>query len=558
MANYRQMRERANQRWSALLTERSTWLTHWQEIGHYILPRSGRFYDTSAAAAPNSGGKKNQHILDSTATRALNIMTAGLLSGASSPARPWFRLKTPFKDLNARESVKRWLYEVESRMRDVFNATNTYRAFRQSYQELGAFGTSANITLPHFDNVIHNHPLTIGEYAVDANSDGKVDTLYRKFEMNVGQLVSRFGYANVSNRVQQQYDRNNLTPWVPLLHVIEPRRERNPQKLDNKNMPWASCYIEMGCDEDKVLRESGYRDFPATVPRWETRGANIYGDSPGMMVIGDVKQLQHQQFRKSQAIDFMTLPPIGLPPGAAAAGINLNPGAVNYVDVGTAGAKSLFDVRLELNGLLADIQDVRGRIERGFFVDLFLLIMGDDRQQPATAREIAERHEEKLLMLGPVLESLHDDMLGPYVELAFVYMLEAGIIPPPPPELEGVPLSIMFVSLLAQAQQLVGLSGVERLIGSVVSVAPIKPDITDKVNFDRSVEIYGEMLGVDPELIVSDDQVALIRENRAKAQAQAQQAAMLQQGAAVAKDMGAAGEEGLSAAAQAARQLGVI
>jgi hypothetical protein len=220
--------------------------------------------------------------------------------------------------------------------------------------------------------------------------------------------------------------------------------------------------------------------------------------------------------------------------------------------------RSLFEVNLDLNALREDIMDVRGRIRMGLYTDLFQMIVGDTRVQPATAREIAERHEEKLIMLGPVLESLHDEFLGPYVEETFAHMLEAGILPPLPRELEGVPLSVKFVSLLAQAQNLVGLGSVERLIGSVANLATIKPDIMDKIDTDQAVETYADMLGVDPTLVVPGDRVALIRQQRAQQQQVMQAAAMAQQGAAVARDLGAAGEDGRDAAAQAAAQLGVV
>ncbi len=544
----------ALQRWSQLKTDRSSWVGHWRELAHFLLPRSGKFDESDPSTA---GGKKHMHLLDTTGTRAVNILTAGLLSGASSPARPWFRLRTPDEALNKRDAVKRWLWEVEQRMREVFNHANTYRAFRQFYQEISVFGTAANILLPNFKNVIHNTPLTIGEYAIDTDDDGNVNAIYRRFELNVGQLVQRFGYANCSNHVRALYDRGSLSPWIPVLHVIEPRRERDPLKMDNKNMPYASCYYEFGANGEEILRESGHREFPGQVARWETRGANQYGDSPGMISLGYVKELQHKQLRKAQGIDFMTLPPLGAPPSAQAKGLNLAPGSISYVDVGTTGVKSLFDVRLELGALLEDIRDCRQNINSSLFVDLFMLFANDDREQPATAREISEKHEEKLLMLGPVLESLHDEFLGPYIELAFVYMLESGLVPPPPKELEGVPLSIQFVSMLAQAQRLVGLSSVERLIGSVINVAPVVPGVLDKLDFDHAIEVYGDMLGTDPTLIVADDKVALIRADRAKQQAVQQKMAMAQQGAGVAKDLGAAGPEGIDAGVRAAQQLGI-
>lgn len=554
----REQRENALQRWASLVNERSSWVGDWKELAHFIWPRAGRFDDTTSGSAPNNGQRRNRHIIDSTATRSLGILQAGLLSGASSPARPWFRLKTPDDELNEREPVKLWLFKVQQRMLHLFNRTNTYRTLRYMYGELGCFGTAGNICLPNFERVLHNYPLTVGQYCIDADAEGRVNTMYRKLLLNVGQTVMSFGYENCSNHVKAMYDSKNLNAWVPVLHVIEPRRERDPLKFDAKNMPYKSVYYEFAGQLDDCLRESGHREFPGLFPRWELRGEDIYGTGPGDNVIGDVKQLQHQQLRKSQGIDFQTLPPLAVPVSAQSSGLNLNPGAVNYVDTGTNGARSLFDVQLDLSHLKEDIIDVRGRIERGFFVDLFLLIMSDSREQPASAREIAERHEEKLLMLGPVLESLHDELLSPYIELAFHYMLEAGLVPTPPEELEGMPLSIQFVSLLAQAQRLVGLQSVERLIGAVVNVAGAVPHALDKVDFDKAIEAYGDMLGVDPSLIVADDKVALIREQRAGQQQRAEQAALAQQGAQVAKDLGAAGEEGMSAVANVARQLGIV
>lgn len=558
MADIKTKRTAALQRWSQLNLVRSSWTEHWKELSHYLLPRAGRFNDTGLGGQPNYGGKKHMHLLDTTGTRALGILTAGLLSGASSPARPWFKLKTPDDELNKREAVKQWLFTVEGRMRDVFNQSNTYRALRAVYQELGGFGTGANVLLPNFQNVIHNHTMTIGEYALDLDEFGHVNTLYRRMEMTVGALVQRFGYKNCSNQVRAMYDRGNLSSYVAVLHVIEPRRDRDPMKLGNKNMPWASCYYEFGGNEEDILRESGHREFPVQAPRWETHAADVYGSGPGMLALGYVKQLQHMALRKGQAIDFQTLPPLGVPPSAQGRGLDLNPGAVNYVDVGTTGAKALIDARLELQSLLGDIQDTRNQVQSTFYVDLFMMLANSPSVQPATAREIAERHEEKLLMLGPVLESLHDELLGPYVEQSFAYMLESNLVPPPPAELEGVPLTIQFVSMLAQAQRLVGLSSVERLIGSVTSIAPVKPDIMDKIDLDRAVEVYSDMLGTDPTLIVAGERVALIREQRQAQQAAAQQAAMLQQGAAVAKDMGAAGADGRDAAAEAAASLGIV
>lgn len=519
MIDAKSKREAALQRWGQLSADAASWVTHWRELARFFLPRSGKFDESAMHTAPNRGDKKHTHILDNTPQRAIGIATAGLMSGASSPARPWFKLRTPYADLNERPAVKHWLAGVEKRMREVFNGGNTYRALRQMYQELLVFCTAGNIVLDDFDSVIHNYPLTIGEYRIDTDDKGRVNTCYRKFDMRVGQMVQKFGYNQCSLHVRNMYDARALNEWVPVLHVIEPRRERNPMKLDNANMPFASCYYEFGGEDRDYLRESGFQEFRGLFPRWETRGSDIYGSGPGMIALGDNKQLQHQQLRKSQGIDQQSLPPLQAPAGTK---VDTTPGSVSYVADTGHGVRRLIDRdTFQLGELREDIVDVRTRIEQAFFVDMFLLIIGDERMTPATATEIAERKEEKLLMLGPVLESLHDEMLGPLVEITFASMLRAGLIPPPPRDMQGVPLVVQFVSLLAQAQQLVGIGAVDRLLGTVLNAANVVPQavsMLDKLDTDQLVDVYADMLGVDPTLIVADDQVALVRAERAAQQ----------------------------------------
>jgi hypothetical protein len=143
-------------------------------------------------------------------------------------------------------------------------------------------------------------------------------------------------------------------------------------------------------------------------------------------------------------------------------------------------------------------------------------------------------------MLGPVLERLHNELLDPLIEMTFTRMLEAGVVPPPPEELQGVELNVEFVSMLAQAQRAVATNGIDRFVGNLGAVAQFKPEVLDKFNADSWADAYADMLGVDPDLIVPSEQVALIRQQRAQAaqaQAQAEQA---QATAAAAKDLSAA------------------
>lgn len=510
----------------ALKNERSSWLDHWRDISDYLLPRSGRFFIQDR----NRGQKRHNDIYDSTGTRALRTLAAGMMAGMTSPARPWFRIATGDNKLNEREAVKVWLKEVEKILRDMFARSNTYRALHSMYEELGGFGTGGDIVEENFEHVVWHHPLTVGEYCVATDDLGRVNTVYREFEMSVASMVDKFGIDNVSHTVRDLYtSKRGYDQWRPVLHVIEPRAmgQRDTRKRDAKNMRFASCYMEMDTNEDKLLRESGYRDFPGLFPRWHVTGGDIYGNSPGMEALGDIKQLQHEQLRKGQAIDFQTKPPLQII-GAVKGNADVEvPGGVTHIDASTqgAGVRSAFDVRLDLSHLREDIEDVRRRINQAFYADLFLAITNMPGVQPRNIHEIAERHEEKLLMLGPTLERLHNEMLDPLIDNAFARAVEGRLLPPPPPELEGMDLKIEFISTLAQAQRAVGLGAVDRLLGTVVAIAGIKRDAVDKIDTDQLIDNYADMLGVDPNIIVADEKVAILRDERAKREAAAQRMA---------------------------------
>lgn len=505
-------RDKLLTRWGGLKGERSSWFSHWKELSTYLLPRSGRFF----LSGQNQGERVHNNIYDSTGTRALRVLGAGMMAGATSPARPWFKLATADAELNKYHPVKLWLTDVTKLMQMIFQKSNTYRALHTMYEELGCFGTGASLLLPDFNTVVHNYVLTAGEYCIATDYKGRVCTLYREFERPVSEIVKEFGRENCSNTIRNMYDNNQLDAWVPLIHAIEPRADRDTRKTDNKNMAWGSFYFEVGGNPDKYLRESGFPIFPVLAPRWAVSGGDIYGNSPGMEALGDVKQLQHEQLRKAQGIDYKTKPPVQVPTTLKNREVDMLPGGITYFDPTTPqqGIKNLFDVNLDLSHLLVDIQDVRERIRGAFYADLFLMLANatDTRM---TATEVAERHEEKLLMLGPVLERMHNELLDPLIEITFSRMMAVGILPPPPPEMQGVEINVEFVSMLAQAQRAVGANSVDRWTGNLGAIAAFKPDILDKFDSDYWADAYADMLGVDPQLIIPNDKAALVRKERA-------------------------------------------
>jgi hypothetical protein len=551
--------QRMLQRKTSLWNDRSSYDSHAQDIADFLLPRALRLHESDR----NKGGTDAYNsIIDETGTLAHGVLEAGLMAGLTSPARPWVKLATPDRDLMEYAPVKQWCSKVTTKMLQIFAKSNSYRAFRSTYGQLGGFGIGANIVVDNYQNVLHNYPLAFGSYAIGLNYLGQTDTIYRVMQKTVGQLVAEFGYENCSQTVRNMWDKFNYDAPVPVLHGIEPRRDRNYGKLDSKNMAFKSCYLEMGRDgEQQYLRESGFKEFPAVCPRWLVDGDDTYASRwPAAVALGSIKQLQQEQLKKSTAIDYQVEPPLQVPVAYKNQDLDRLPGGVMYVDTNTqtGGIRSAFEVNLNLQHLLLDIQDVRDRINKAFFVDLFKMLANDTRSN-VTAREIAERHEEKLLMLGPVLESLHTEMLQPFVEITFAKMMRAGLFAPgmplePPQELHGQDLDIEFISTLAQAQRAVGVSSIDRYVGTIASVSSIKPGILDKLDEDQLADVYADALGVDPSLVVADDKIALIRDKRAKAEQAAQMAALapaMKDMASATKDLSQADPEGIQNAASA-------
>jgi hypothetical protein len=532
-------------RWKRLEDDRSSWRTHWIEISDYLIPRRGRYLLESQNS---KGRKRNTKIVDNTGGQALRTLSAGMMSGMTSPARPWFRLQTPEPDMMQMQGVKDWLGQCERIIRNILTRSNFYNTASTIYTELGAFGTGALYRRRHPTDIVSFRPFTAGEYVIAENEYGEVDTLGREFTMSVSQIVEQFvidkrtgteDWSNVSKAVKRLWTQKNYDERIEVIHLIQPRRmeERDlTRPLDPKNKAFMDVYMEKGADGDKLLQEGGFDRFPAYCPRWDVLGGDVYGVSPGMEHLGDIKQLQHEQRRKAQAIDKMVNPPMVGSVSLKGKPSTVLPGGTTYVDPqqGTQGFQPAYLVQPRINEMMMDIQEVQSRIQRGFYADLFAMMINSDRRM-MTATEVAERHEEKLVLLGPVLQRLNTEFLDPLIEDVFMFALEAGMLPPPPPVLQGVDLEVKYISLLAQAQEAVAAASIERTFAFAGNLTAVFPDIVDNLNADEAIRSYGEIIGTSPEIMRDAEEVALLRQQRAEAQQAEQQMMQLQQGAQAAK-----------------------
>jgi len=149
--------------------------------------------------------------------------------------------------------------------------------------------------------------------------------------------------------------------------------------------------------------------------------------------------------------------------------------------------------------------------------------------QPRTTFEIAERKEEKLLALGPVLENIYGGQLDPIIERVYAILGRRHLLPAAPEEIQGGELDVEYVSMLAQAQKAVSTGAIERVAGFVGSFAASMPQALDKFNVDSAINKYVDLLGAPASILVGDDEVQEIRQARAEQMAQQQQMAQMAQ-----------------------------
>lgn len=518
------LKEQLQKQQAQLTNDRSSFDPHWRELSDFINPRGSRFLVTDV----NRDDRRNTKIVDPTATLAARTLSSGMMSGITSPARPWFKLATPDPDMMDYGPVKLWLEVVQRHMNEVFNKSNIYQSLPLLYASLGNYSTGAMAVLEDDSDVIRTMMFPIGSYYMANSARGSVDTCFRKFSMTVRQLVMEFGLNNVSDSVKGMWDSGNYESWIEVIHAVYPNIDRDTAKLNSKNKPVKSVYYEVGGDSDKLLRESGFDEFPIMAPRWEVNGEDVYGSScPGMIALGQVKALQLEQKRKSQLIDKATNPPMVGPSSLRNQRVSLLPGDITYIDqvTGQDGFKPAYLVNPNTADLLADIQDTRQIINSAYFVDLFMMLQNiNTRSMPVEA--VIEMKEEKLLMLGPVLERLNDECLNPLIDRTFSIMARKNLLPSPPDVLQGMPLRIEYISVMAQAQKSIGLSSLSSTVGFIGQLAQAKPEALDKLNVDQAIDAFAEMSGVSPTVIVPQEQVEQVREQRAQQQQQQQMVAM--------------------------------
>lgn len=524
-----------------------------RELIDFFSPKRARFFLTDA----NRGGRKNNRIINTHALNAISTLKSGMMAGITNPATEWVRLTLDNQELAESGAVKQWLATVTKDMNAVFAKSNLYKVLPTIYGDIGVVAIAAMLMETDFEDVERFSALPVGSYRISNNAKGRVDTIVRNFRMTVRELIQKFAFEEgepivedkidwkvFSSRVRTWWDKGEREVWVDVTHTILPNPNYDPALLESKFKRYASFYYESGTsgsmagrasnqieDANKFLSEKGFDMFRVLVPRWETTGEDAWGtDCPAMKAEGQQRALQTVERRLAQADELGINPPMNYPSALRKKGGSALPGAKNYTDEtnGSQAIRSLFDVNFDKAAIEKRIERHERSIDDLFHKKAFIAI-SDLEGTNRTAFEIDARLQESRLMVAGVLINIQDDLLKPMVDITFEDMRQQERIAEPPEELRGMDLKVEFLGVLARAQKSISLNSLMLFRDNVGDLADRTQDpfVWDKVNTEQFVDEFAEGGGITPAVVVSDEEVAFIKEQRALAeQAAAQQEAI--------------------------------
>jgi len=506
-----------NKRYKALKDKRKDWLEICKEVTKYILPTRGHYDDS------NSEDVLQTEFNDKAVEYAENLASM-FMSGITSPSRPWLRLIIEDQEMMDWSPAKTWLSEVERIVANAFRSGNFYSEIYNAYQDIVCHGVvctsvyrdtrAGRVGRPVFSTY---QP---GEYYADVDEYGVVSIVYREIWMSAYMVYRRWP-ETCSQRTKELF-KDNPYKRIKIIHVAEPRKERDRTKIDRANKPIASYWWEHG--EDKLLAEGGFDLMPYQIARWNANNGAVYSVGLGWRALKEAKAMNILEYLAAYGVNKALNPPVLVPENNMYGSVNNAPGGINYYS-GNVHEKQVYP----LQTITADLQAAMVYMDRWdavlkaiFKNDLFIFMMNNPG---VTATEIASRNDEKLLLLAPVLERINTEMLTPMVDTTISMLMREGFLPPPPPDLVGMEIKPQFVGVLAQAQLQHNTQAIDKIIGISQSIANAGyPQIYDKIDFEQGVDIESIILGAPPGVIRPDDQVQQIREQRAEAERQAMEA----------------------------------
>ena len=493
-----------DRRYQKLHSQRSQWEKHWQELADYMLPRKA-----DITKKRTQGDKRTELIFDSTAIHAVELLASSLHGMLTSPSSPWFSMRYRDLQLAQNDAANEWLEGCVELINKEFQRSNFQQEIYELYYDLVVFGTGC-LFVDFDDEGLRFSTRHIAEILISEDMNDRVDTVYRKFQLNARQLAQRFGEENLPDKVKKDLDKDPYQDH-DIIHVVYPRADNLGSSPIRK--PVGSIYYH--AESKALLGEGGFDELPFMVPRFNKDSVSIYGRSPAMSCLPDVKMVNKMSEVSIRAAQKQIDPPLMVPDDGFLLPVRTTPGALNFYRTGTrdrleplqAGATNPIGIAME--------EQRRNAIRAAFYVDQLQLQTGPQM----TATQVLALQEQQMRSLGSVMGRLQHELLQPLIQRSFKLMLRKGRLDVPPEELQGQDIDIEYVSPLAKAQKLTDLQSMMRGLEVLLQLGQSLP-VMDYIDDDGLVKYLVDVAGMPAKVIKSNEEVAALREQQAQQQAQ--------------------------------------
>jgi hypothetical protein len=501
-----------------MVSERGVWEEHWREIAERVLPRQNWF----AASDKTPGEKRTEKIFDATAGLALERFAAAMESMLTPRTMKWHKLKTSNYRLMDDIRVQEYLDEVTNILFQVRYApkANFASQVHETYMSLGAFGTGAIFIDDIPGTGIRYKSINLSEIYIAENYSGVVDKVARKFPLTARQAAQKWGYDNLPEKIRTALEKSPEREF-DFIHCVKPNEDRKMGRKDYRGMPFSSYYI---CYESRMMMsEGGYTSFPYAVSRYVTAPKEIYGRSPAMTVLPDIKMINEMSKTVLRAAHKIVDPPLLLQEDGVLQAFNTRPGALNFGGVDEQGRQVVQPLQTGARvDIGMDMMEQRRRvINDAFLITLFQILVESPNM---TATEAMLRAQEKGALLAPTMGRQQSEMLGPLIERELDILARAGILPPMPEALmdAGGDVEIEYVSPLNRAQRAEEGVAILRTLEAVTPLAQIDPSVMMIFKPDEIARELSEINGVPAKILRSKDEVeAMVAQQAQAAEAQA-------------------------------------
>ncbi len=506
---------------------RGTWEQHWEEIAERVLPRQMGF-----VGERTDGEKRTQKVFDSRPMIALDRFAAVMDSMLTPRQSIWHNLRTTDESLNRDHEVKAWFYQVN---KILFAARYSPRAnfSGQNFERwisMGAFGTGSLFIDYDPGKGLRYRCVNLRDTFFKQNHQGIVDTVYRCLRLTARQAAQQFGETALTEKMRAALGSpNRQDETFEILHAVLPRTDYSEGRADARGKPWASYYIALA-EKQLMAPAGGFTTFPYSIARYVTAPDEVYGRSPAMSALPDIKMLNEMSRTDIRAVHKLIDPPILLHDdgilGSGQMSVNMRPGGLNVGGVDRNGNAMIqpfsTGARVDINE--TKMEQRRKSIDDAFLVTLFQILVETPRM---TATEALIRAQEKGMLLTPTMGRQTSEALGPQIEREIDLLMLHRVLPPIPDVLReaGGDYEIVYDSPMSRMQRAEELVGVQRTMELLAPFAQIDPSVLDVFDKDELARLTAEVSGVPMPVLRSPDAVAQIRQQRAQ---QEQEAAMVQ------------------------------